>query len=307
MFYTLKGSSFNVNCEVKPSVDISGIGFRCALYLDALLTIISAKGHVEETPEVLFSNFAHLATALLLLATAFFNSELDAPHAIIVFHILAILSSLVFTVNEYPLTEMHNRSGRKLELRLAIMDLLFRPFILAFNLMTWNALRILQKHPEICSEGAGKWVFFSRVIGVTEQSVATWLFFVMSILNIILEGSRLAAEIGRRWVFKEVSSGMDPRLWVLQRLWRQDNDRHIIQLHELLKTLLPIQRVLICVYAAWTIERIIVENGLQQEETIWTVDQCTALGAILLCVFLRLRHCYQLKLGISSLFLHLTR
>lgn len=296
MFYSNSGGTIlSINCEVNTDLDISGIGFRFSLYLDALLSIVFAF-YETSTKDALLSNFAHLGTAVLVIATAYFNPTIDAPHTIIVLHILAMLSASRYTSQDFPLARLETHSGTYLGFGMSVIDTLFRPLILAFNLYTWNAIRLLEQGNNFCPKGLGKWVFFGRAVEIKDESFGSRVAFILAISVIAFEGLRVIAELSRLCIIRDwrspASSGLDPRLWLFHRIcgyqyWNWPT------FYKWLTGFSHIQRMMTCLYLSWTIEQMILENDLVREETNWTVEQVITVTGILCCLFLR----WRIRLG----------
>src|SRR5271163_2445919 len=99
MFYNFdNGALVSVNCETQPNPDISGIGVRIALYLQALFSILLGFRQTSAT-DVILTNFSLQVAGLSLIQAAYFDSSIDVPHTIIVSHFAVMMSACRCTSN----------------------------------------------------------------------------------------------------------------------------------------------------------------------------------------------------------------
>ena len=85
MFYSYNGSEILVNCATIPNSDVSGIGVRGALYLQAAMMIILSM--LKQRPsDILFSNLSSQTTALALICATYFDPKVDVPHTLVASH-----------------------------------------------------------------------------------------------------------------------------------------------------------------------------------------------------------------------------
>jgi hypothetical protein len=80
MFYTFdNGALVSVNCDPQPNQDVSGIGVRIALYLQALFSILLGFGEKSAT-DVILTNISLQVAGLSLIQAAYFDPSIDIPH-----------------------------------------------------------------------------------------------------------------------------------------------------------------------------------------------------------------------------------
>src|SRR5437773_12519616 len=107
MFYSLNGSVITVNCEVVPNTDVSGVGVRGALYLQAGITIILSC-YAKRPEEVQYTNLALQATSMAVIAATFFDPTVDVAHSLVASMFSVLFSSCRFT--SYDLSTSFLRS-----------------------------------------------------------------------------------------------------------------------------------------------------------------------------------------------------
>jgi hypothetical protein len=294
MFYAKTNGTFSsVNCSVQPNVDVSGVVVRVAFYFQALLSIVLAFGH-SSRKEVLLSNISLQASSISLVAVAFFNPNIDVPHTIIITLFTVMLSACRYTSNDFMREELVGPEGNRMVRRIWVQDIICRPIIMSLNCCTWAAVRSLQTQNDFCTQGFGKWVFFGIEEGIGVAGFASNIAFALSVLDVVWEVIRIAAELMRLCVIShrelQHEFGYDPRVWCISKFVNPINwDWGTVC--TLLRLLSQFYRITACLYVAWTIENIILANNIPQEETKFTIEQLIGVASmlILLCLLL-LRH-----------------
>jgi|SRR5277367_378166 len=148
MFYNFaNGVLVNVNCDPQPNPDVSGIGIRIALYLQAVFSILTGFGECSAADAIL-TNISLEVAALSLIQAAYFDSSIDIPHTIIVSHLAIMMSACRSTSNALSRQFLQSREGIKTVSVVSVLDLIFRPFLLAFNLVLWSTIRELQRQSQ---------------------------------------------------------------------------------------------------------------------------------------------------------------
>src|SRR5579859_6528148 len=100
MFYTSDdGVLSHVNCDPQANPDISGIGVRTSLYLQALFSILLSLGETTSNG-IIGTNIALQVTTLSLIIAAYFDPEIDVPHTIMVTHYVMMASMSRITAND---------------------------------------------------------------------------------------------------------------------------------------------------------------------------------------------------------------
>jgi hypothetical protein len=73
MFYNYR--YLQINCQVVPNTDVSGVDVRWALFIQAFTTIILSL----EPLEIFMTNTSTQGTSLALIAATFFDLSVDVP------------------------------------------------------------------------------------------------------------------------------------------------------------------------------------------------------------------------------------
>jgi hypothetical protein len=300
MFYTTEhGVLTSLNCDIQPNTDVSGIGIRCALYIQAIFSLLLVF-KIRTSTEIVFNNVSLQVAAIGLIAAAYFDETIDVPHTIMVSHLSVMMSSCRATVSSCSLGAL--RSSGKLSqaiFTIYLLDIIFCPIIMVFNYVVWNVIRRAQTQNDLCPSGLGQLVFFGTESEIGVSSFASKAAFAFVIVNITLEGSRYVAECGRIWQWSRHNTdtvtrpiGFDPRLWWLWTLlssrfegwdWKERCRQVAI--------LSLCHKLCIWIYTLWTIEKMVEVNNINSEDLQWSFGQIFALTNMLaLLVFLCSRY-----------------
>jgi hypothetical protein len=294
MFYaTLEGTISSVNCEPHANTDVSGIGVRCALYLQAAFSIVLAWG--KSAPHDVFAaNVGLQAVSISLIAAAFFDPQIDVPHTIIVSHFAVLMSACRYSSNDFPAAFIQGPNGAKTAFGVWVIDILSRPILLLFNCYLWIVIQSLQQNNQLCPQGAGKWVFFGTGHEINVASFASKVAFVVSILDILWDAIRVVCEIYRLWVLRQAGPrgsreiGFDSRIWCVYKFWNSAHWNWPLACNSLVK-ISRICKISTCAYVVWAVETTIGVNDVSREEGKWTFGQIFAMANmlalfVLLCI-----------------------
>ena len=125
MFYTIdNGVLTRVNCEPQANPDVSGVGVRTSLYLQALLSILLSLGETS-SKTIIATNIAVQVTTLSLIMAACFDPEIDAPHTIMVTHYVTMASMIRITSNDFALRYLRTKDGLRAVTVIWLMDMVF--------------------------------------------------------------------------------------------------------------------------------------------------------------------------------------
>jgi hypothetical protein len=290
MFYNFdNGALVSVNCDPQPNPDVSGIGVRIALYLQALFSILLGFGEKSAT-DVILTNISLQVAGLSLIQAAYFDPSIDIPHTIIVSHFAVMMSACRSTSNAFSIRFLRSREGIKTVSLVWILDLVFRPFLLAFNLVLWNQILELQRQDVFCSQGSGQWVFFITVSEIAVPSATSRAALAFVLLDTVWEALRFIAEIARVgiWFWQKESRlkmarqiGFDPRIWWVKSGLSILRKRNLGWDWEVVFVWVPrftwCYKILTCFYVVWSVERMIWVNGLSGAEAGWSFGQKFAL------------------------------
>lgn len=288
MFYNAGGDGVTtVNCAVQPNVDVSGIGIRCAFYLQAIFSIVLSTG--KNLPKDLFlANLSLLSTSLSIIAGVYFDSTIDVVHTIMASHLAVMLSACTTPASAYPSRVLQASEALKATIGVILLDLFFRPFLLAFNLAVWSNIRHLQQNT-LCPDGAGLWVFLGgevdRIDVSTLASAAAFTFVVCDAvwggMHMIAETSRLwllsRQQFDRRQVLYEIRippliwwASKEPRLKRFRRIFDIRYSRASVYFSLFLK-------IATCMYVLSIMERMVGVNNLRNSNPQWTFGQVFAI------------------------------
>jgi hypothetical protein len=234
--------------------------------------------------------FVVQVAALSLIQAAYFDPSIDIPHTIIVSHFAVMMSACRSTSNSFSIRFLRSRKGIKTVSTVWILDLVFRPILLAFNLVIWSQIRRLQRQDVFCSQGSGQWVFFVTVPEIAVPSATSRAALAFVLLDTIWEALRFIAEIARLgiWFWQKESRlkmarqiGFDPRIWWVKSGLSILLKRNLDWDWEVVFVWVPrftwCYKILTCFYVVWSVERMIWVNGLSGVEAGWTFGQKFAL------------------------------
>ena len=142
MFYTGSGSAFRVNCLLSANSDVSGIGVRIAFYVQAV--IMTTLSRVSNKPhEILLSNLSVQITSLALISSAYFDTAIDVPHTLIASQFSILFSACRLSVYDLPADCLRSRHSMKVTSRIALVDIVYRWFLVLFNYGVWSTVILL--------------------------------------------------------------------------------------------------------------------------------------------------------------------
>ena len=219
-------------------------------------------------------------------------------------HYVMMASISRMTASDLAFRYLRTKDGLRAVTVIWLMDLVFRPILLIFNLVVWVRIRELQRQPSLCENGSGRWVLFGQVKEISIPNSATEFAFSCAILDVIWEGSRIIAGIARRWVLLKTSrlqiakeSGFDARIW-----WLRKAGKKLLFLAKMslgpfrdwdtscsaLSKLLLLFKIFICAYTIWTVESMVRVNDIVTGEGKWSFGQIVATASMLgsACIFL---------------------
>jgi hypothetical protein len=286
---------------------VSGIGVRCALYLQALfaLLLLCAK---RSPREIIFANVSLQVTALSLLAGAYFSQQIDVAHTLMVSHFAMMLSACRASSDPVSMMWLKSRQRFPMLSTLLFLDMLFRPIVLAFNWSIWIVIRQLHwRRKYLCNAGAGYWVFIGEANTITDETVASSAAFCFVIIDIVWELTRLVAE-GARWLKwnwngenRSPLAAFDARVWWLRGMVGHGRE----QSGDLITDLLIfcdifVYRIWTWIYVIITVERMIVVNNIAAEKGGWTFQLIFAF-VNMLALFVVLCFQYWTWIGFSFL------
>ena len=224
MFYSYNGSDIHVNCVTSPNSDVSGIGVRGALYLQAAMMIILSM--LKQRPsDILFSNLSSQTTALALICATYFDPKVDVPHTLVASHFSILFSTCRISSYDILPSTLRSRTAYKISSRLWALDIVFRTILVLFNYHVWSTILAIQKDNPVCPEGFGEWAFWAIKLEVKDPSFATRFAYIYTIWDLVWEGFRYISGASRygyhgKDSFNALKSQIrfDPRYWFLRRM-----------------------------------------------------------------------------------------
>ena len=219
MFYSRSGPLLHVNCAVSPNADVSGIGVRVALYLQALIMITLSQFN-NKPHEIVLSNLSLQIPALALISSAYFDTAIDVPHTLIASQFPTLFSACRISIYDLPVNYLTSRSSVRITSRIAVVDIVFRWFLVLFNYTVWSSIVQLQKNPDACPDGFGQWFFFSPMdLNVTSSAIT--FVYVYTIMDIVWESMRLVMGFFKGWKLdstvaeERLQWNIDSRQWII--------------------------------------------------------------------------------------------
>jgi tetratricopeptide (TPR) repeat protein len=280
MFYSYNGTGFQINCQVVPNTDVSGVGVRWALFLQAFTTIILSALALEPS-EILMTNISTQGTSLALIVATFFDPTVDIVHSIITSQFAVLFSICRITSLDIPLSLPPTRTSMKMFSRLQLLDFFFRTCLLSFNIQLWSTILKMQKE-NLCPTGAGSWSFFFKKFNVSDHSWASTLALAYCIIDIISEFLRHFAVVMEEYISMDQSrtstrKSWDPRIKLLTALADSFKITQTLGLFALIRPVALLYKLCSLVYVSANILQSINDNGLTGEE-YWTFGQIFSIA-----------------------------
>jgi len=219
MFYNYNGT-LQINCQVIPNTDVSGVGVRWALFLQAFTAIVLSALALGPS-EILMTNISTQGTSLALIAATYFDPTVDVVHAIVASQFAVLLSSCRITTFDIPTSFPRIRCSMKLISRLQVWDFVCRTSLLYFNTRIWFNVLKMQAN-KLCPTSAGTWSLLWQKFDLTDQSGASSFAFAYCIIDIAWEALRYSSVIVEKCRLdhsRAISSkSWDPRIRVITAL-----------------------------------------------------------------------------------------
>ena len=308
MFYTLvDGTLSTVNCQPTLQPDISGLGIRYARYLQGLLCILLAFKHGPTGPSTstLANNLSCQAVSMILVAGVYFDTDIDVVHSLIATHFVVLFRACNFTALDIAVAEgIQSKKGRRTVCIIRVLEVLTSPVLLAYNCGLWVIIRRLQRHDNVCPQGAGYWIFWGSIYQIKVANTASNVAFAITVIEVVNCGLQLMMEIGRQcsslrgaqWSAEQrLAAGCDPRIWWLWKLHRWKSGETVLWNWNIIskwsRRVSQGFRIVTFVYVFITTEITILANhispGEQQYPSNWTFPQvfaiCNTLTIFSLC------------------------
>ena len=292
MFYSGSGAALHVNCSVSPNSDVSGIGVRISLYIQAVIMIILSNLN-NKPQEIFLSNLSLQIPSLALLSSAYFDTAIDVPHTLIAIHFSVLLSACRMSVHDLPVRYLGSTRSMKVTSRIAVVDVVFRWFLVVFNFVVWSSIVQLQGRPEVCPDGFGQWYFFRAPVPLNRAGSAITFAYICSILDIPWEAARLLIGFFRGWemhpttVEERFQWNIDSRQWIVANLLYSARsrcfrtiivkDQYMQQVCKFLRRTSILIRTAFLIFSIVAIEKTITLNNLQSTENRWAFGQIFAM------------------------------
>jgi hypothetical protein len=278
----------HINCAVRPDSDISGIGVRHAYYLQALFSIFLNIA-AQWPSDIYLIDVSLLVSSITFIAGTLFSPTIDAVHAILAAHFALMLAEARTPTFLWPVAALTKKGGKMASLRMEVVEILFRPVLVGFNIVLWKALRKLRNS---CPNGAGFWVFFGHVSPVGVSTTASFLAFAFILIMSCWQLIQVIASVGRLWRWyrdkalpQQVVRGRQfPALvwWYLtlkMRGWEEPLlDRKFWWIGFCITRL---AQLFVVGYVIITVEWMLIVNGIQTSENQWEFGQIAAMANLL--------------------------
>lgn len=312
MFYTLAdGTLSTVNCQPSLQPDISGLGIRYARYLQGLLCILLAFKHVPTGPSsaTIVNNLSCQVVSMILVAGVYFDRDIDVVHSLIATHFVVLFRACNFTALDIAAAAegIQSKKGRRMGCIIRVLEVLTSPVLLAYNCGLWVMVRRLQRHDNVCPQGAGYWIFWGSIYQIKVPNTASNVAFAITILEVVNYSVQLMMEIGRQcsnlrgaqWSAEQrLAAGCDLRIWWLWKLRRWKSGETVMWNWNIIskwsRRISQGFRIVTFVYVFITTEITILANhissaapGEHQHPSSWTFPQifaiCNTLTIFSLC------------------------
>lgn len=292
MFYSGSGALLHANCAVSPNADVSGIGVRLAFYLQALIMITLSKLN-NKPHEVFLSNLSIQIPALALISSAYFDTAIDVPHTVIASQFSILFSACRMSVYDLSVEYLSSRRSLKVTSRIAVVDVVFRWFLVLFNFTVWSSIIQLQRTPEVCPDGFGQWFFFSPVELNVASSAITFVY-VYTILEIVWESLRIimgffrGLELDSTVAEERLQWNIDPRQWIVANTLYSclskdpsstlSRNQFMKKVCKFLRHISLLRRISFLIFFIVAIEKTIALNTLVPNENTWAFGQIFAMA-----------------------------
>ena len=275
MFYNYNGTTLQINCQVVPNTDVSGVGVRWALFLQAFTAIVLSALALEPF-EILMTNICTQGTSLALIAATSFDPTVDVVHSIVASQFAVLLSSCRITTFDIPVSFPRIRRSMKLLSRLQFLDLVCRTCLLSFNMQLWSNVLKMQDN-KLCPTSAGTWSFFSRKFDLTDQSAASSFALAYCIIDIVWEALRYFSVVIENCIVGHSGSvsskSWDPRIRVITALTGPCKILETrLELSTIVRPVSIFYKFCTLVYVTVNILQSVNDNGLTGEN-YWTFGQ----------------------------------
>jgi tetratricopeptide (TPR) repeat protein len=306
MFYKYEGSALQINCQVVPNTDVSGVGVRWALFTQAFITIILSRV-ASEPLEILLTTLSVQATSLAIVAATYFDPIVDVAHSVVASQFAVLFSICRIAPSDIPNSFPRTRASMKLVTRLWLLDLFFRICLISFNMQIWSKILAIQRD-NLCGSGAGYWSFFSGKFALSVNNRASTFAFTYCILDITWEFLRYISFVIEKIIITRFPTlrsigvaSWDPRIRLVSKI------TSLISISERLERVLSTStrffpllfKFCSLLYIVINISQMVVDNDLTGEN-YWTFGQIFAVVNLLGTMAILLAHFTPSTVSISS-------
>jgi hypothetical protein len=283
-----------VNCGPRGNPDVAGLVVRISLYLQGLFSII--LGFRENSSrEVLFASISLQAASLRMIVATYFDSTIDVPHSIIAGHFAVMMSICRSTPIDFGRDFLQSKAGLKTVTRIWLLDIVFRSILLCFDYRLWEMVGKIKMENSSC-QSMGKWVFLGKTLEVGTRGMSS-IPLAFAVLDIVWALLRVVGELMRLWTLRQEKYvtisrqiAFDSRIWWVNQAYIKA--RHVFNgnidykgwdwrlVCRWMRRISQLQRVIFCAYVAWTVEKMVVMNGLASEGAPWTFGQIFAIANV---------------------------
>lgn len=304
MFFGIEnGRITRVNCDPIPNGDISAFPIRATVYFQCICCIILSFQQ-SSARDIVLGNLSLQLASVSFIIVAGLDSTIDVTHTIIIGDLAVLLSTCRTTPLAFSKRFAESGPGLTAAKWVWRFDIIARPVLLIFNLFLWAVLRKLQQSEGgFCQQGIFhyvRWGFTNDLHIITKASTSA---LVYSIIDIIWESIRIAAELARMAYLRsepelrmdEQRTRLDSRIWwvkeYLDRFNHSSNSSGVgwkwawyWWWHP---WLVGGHKVLFFGYIVWAIEGTIRANNRSTEQAHWgmgrmlvVVNATTAVGIL---------------------------
>ena len=156
-----------VEGALQPNQDISGIGVRLTIYVQALMNNFVAFT-MRTADEAISVNTLNLIVIATIALSSGFTTHPDWPHLIILYHYLLLIQHSGVTYNTPTRAFRKSPTFGPLMEHLTILDLIAMPFFIMLSGSLWLGIFLTRGRSAQSDCDFGSWIFFGYTVNLKE-------------------------------------------------------------------------------------------------------------------------------------------
>ena len=153
--------------SLQPNQDISGIGVRVTIYVQALMNNFVAFT-IRNADEAMSVNGWNLVVIAIITLSSGFTARPDWPHFIILYYYILLIQHSGVTYNTPTRTFRGSPTFGPLMEYLSILDLIMMPFFIMASGSLWLGIFLARARPSQTECDFGNWVLFGKVVDLKD-------------------------------------------------------------------------------------------------------------------------------------------